>query len=400
MKSRNRQDIFSLGNILFVLLWAMYMALMLLLFHRQSVHYAGNYESDISPYILYMQGIYVGYEYPYPIMFWLGKLFNFFLNPEMSMAFSITLLNGLTPIFLKYYIDKYLKKEEVLDAKRAVLSSILVFLLLFVSMLFWEDGVSYRYKGVFTPNPFHNATYLAARGFAILSFFLFVEICENVQKEIDRKKYIFFGISLLLTTMTKPSFTLGFVAMAGVVLLYKIIKLRMFEWKKILALFACFLPTFIDLLYQYKDVFIGTNGLGEETGIGIGMLLAWHTASDNVLVAILLGLAFPMLVLVCNLKLLKRDSTVSLSWAYMLVNMVLMILLYEKGYRIGHMNFSWGYMYGMFFVYVSSALILFKNTIKRRQNIGLLAIQWLFFVGHLICGLMYFSGIMNGGTFV
>ena len=91
-------------------------------------------------------------------------------------------------------------------------------------------GIKYKYLGVFTPNPFHNATYMAARPFAILAFFKYGELLPvyeqpNAVRE-HKRDYILFAIYLLLATMTKPSFTIVLVGAAGILMLWRMFRSR------------------------------------------------------------------------------------------------------------------------------------------------------------------------------
>ncbi len=403
-----------LGISIFVVLWGCYCALMLLLFHRQTVNYAGGYESDMKSYVLYIQGVDTGNPYAYPLMFWVAEAFALVLRPQLAVAFAVTGLNALTPLALKIYGDRFLDKRGVYGnvtkagiEYRKILLTVLVFSVLFVSMLFLpfsEVGEVYRYKGVFSPNPFHNATYLAARGFSVVSFFSFLELLDCLRLKVDNKKiwiqYVIFAVSLLLTTMTKPSFTLGFGVAAGIVVLVLWCRQGVAEWKRYVWIILAVVPTLLDLLYQYSGVFTGADATGTELGIGFGWLKAWHTCADRVWVAVLLGLAFPIAVLLCNLSKLKSSQGYCFTWVMVIADFLLAACLYEKGWRMWHMNFSWGYMYGMFFAFIVSVLLLFENTLKRKQKKGVLAFQWGMFLLHLVCGIIYFAGIINGGSYV
>ena len=392
----------KLGVIVFIILWGGYLALTLLLFHRQTVHYGGNYDSDIGPYVFYMQGINVGYEYPYPVMFWLGRFFMIFVEPRMAMAFSVTALNGLTVPILKYYISKYVQKDGAWTIGKDIFSTALTFSMLFVSMLFMdlsEESIGWRYRGVFSPNPYHNATYLVARPFAIVCFFMFADLLKTYEREINWKKNLLFAAFLLLCTMTKPSFMLGFVVMAALILFYRTCRCRFGNFAKTMCLALCALPTFFMLLYQFGGVFTGKNSMGEEAGIGFGFLEAWITQEKPVGEALILGLALPVVVLLFNWKNIKEDGAYRLSWQYLLVNLAMLVLLYEKGYRKEHVNFAWGYMYAMFFSYLMSALVIWKSACKKTTPVWATILQAGMYVWHLVCGIVYFSNVMSGGIF-
>ncbi|MBD5551380.1 MAG: hypothetical protein HDQ96_09400 [Lachnospiraceae bacterium] len=397
--------------IIFFILLLIYLFVTLFLFHRQSVNYNGQYVSDIQPYIMEMQGISSGYDYPYPILFFLGRFFLLFTTPQHAMAFAVTLLSGLTVPALKFFFDKALCVSESQSFKAGLLSTLLTFSLVFVSMLYPlsylgqynppGESYLYRYLGVFTPNPYHNATYLAARPFAIPVFFLFVDILGFYEKEEKwfHSKYLLMGVFLFLTTMTKPSFTLVFVATAGLIMLFRLIHSRFRGIRAFLKCGVWFIPTFCVLLYQFGDVFHIHDGAGTEKGIGFGFLTAWSQVYDNVPLAILRAIGFPLVVLLFCAIHKVFPAFLKLAWQLFLVSLATLIFLYEKGYRLPHVNFSWGYMYGIFFLYVTSLILLAQCSLHRRQPIWQLAIQWGIYGLHLICGLDYFRVLLQGGLF-
>lgn len=404
-----REKFFSKNILCFLLLLSAYLVVTLFLFHRQTVGYGGDYFSDIGSYIAEMEGADAGYDYPYPILFLTGRLFLFFTTPEHSMALALTLLNGLVPFVLKYYFDRFLHVQEAGTARRGIFSTLLVFSLLFVSMLYpltWlgryhnlgEDFL-YRYLGTFTPNPYHNATYLAARPFAIPAFFLFADILTFYEQENNWRhpKYLCFSLFLLLTTLAKPSFTLVLVSEAGVIMLWRLLVCRFQNLKSFFQMGVWFIPTFLVLLYQFGDVF--RPGSGTDGGIGFGFLTAWSTVSDNIPLSLLLGMAFPLTVLLFSLIRKQVPSLLKFSWQFFLMALLTLAFLYEKGYRLPHVNFSWGYMYGLFFSYTASLTVLAGNTLRRRQPVWQLGIQWTAYGLHLVCGIDYFRVLLQGGLF-
>lgn len=392
------------NHVFFCILLLTYLAVTFFLFYRQCINYNGGYRSDMPAYIQEIQGIDSGYDFPYPILFFTGQFFLLFTTPQYAMAIASMLLNGLTAIMLKHYFDKALSKEW--------LSSLLTFSLLFASMLYpltylgrynplGEDYL-YRYFGTFTPNPYHNATYLAARPFTIPVFFLFADILDFYEKENKwfHPKYLFMGLFLLFATMTKPSFTLIFVATAGLIMLFRLIRSR-FRGTK--AFFQCgiwFIPTFGALLYQYAGVF---QPQAEETEKGIGFRLFaawWPTVCDNIPGVILLATAFPLSVLLFCVIHKKIPKILQFTWQFFLIAMATLACLYEKGPRLADVNFAWGYMHGLFFLYVVSLMIVARYTLQHKQPVWQLTIQWLVYGLHLICGLDYFRVLLQGGMFL
>ena len=382
----------------------------LLLFHRQVVNYDGRYVSDMPAYLMEVQGISSGYDYPYPIMFWIAKMLSWFMPSQHALAITLAGLNGLTVLLLKFYFDKYLQIQKG-DVRRGCISTVMLFLVLMASMLFppaylgrYHDNAEaflYRYRGVFSPNPWHNATYLSARCFSVVAFFLTVDILEKYEKEDCQlqRKYWTFSIFLLFATMTKPSFTLVLVSVCGIIMLCRLFRSRFRGWKAFLQFGITFIPTFIDLLYQYRGVFVGQITEEESKGIGFGFLLAWKMLADNIPLAILLAIAFPLAVLLFQRLSIRQNPPLLFAWQFYVVSLVMLAFLYEKGYRIHHVNFAWGYMYGLFFLYVTSLFSLVQETKRRCQPLWQLGIQWSLFAAHVVCGLDYFRVVLNGGLF-
>jgi len=393
----------------FALLLFAYLVTTLFLFHRQTVSYGGLYPSDVHNYIAEMLGEDTGYDFPYPILFLTGRLFLPFTSPEHAMALAITLWNGLTPLALKYYFDRFMLVRDADTARRGIFSTLLVFSLLFVSMLYpltylgryhtLDEGFLYRYLGTFTPNPYHNATYLTARPFSVVTFFLFADILDFYEKEDGwyHPKYLCFSLSLLLTTLAKPSFTLALVSAAGIIMLWRLLSCRFQKFKAFFQMGIWFIPTFLVLLYQFRSVFRPDSDT--SNGVGFGFLTAWSTLTDNVPLSILLGTAFPLTVLLFSLLQRHIPGLLKFSWQFFLTALLMLIFLYEKGYRLPHVNFSWGYMYGLFFACTVSLLVLAKNTLQHRHPAWQLGIQWIVYGLHLICGIDYFRILLQGGLF-
>lgn len=398
------------NGLVYLVLLSAYLVVTLLLFHWQAVGYDGKYWSDDGAYLMEIQGMDSGYDFPYPILFWTGRFFSLFTSPQHGLALAVTLLNGLTPIALLFFFHRIVYGGKWVRAEKGIAAGILVFSLLFVSMLFpltylgryneVGEGFLYRYLGVFSPNPYHNATYLAARAFSVPAFFLFAEILDFYEKENRwyHPKYVLFSVWLLLATLSKPSFSLVMACAAGCIMLWRLFFHGFRQGvKAFFQLGIWFIPTFLVLLYQFGDVFRPGKISGE--GIGIGFLTAWSTTTGNVPWSIFRGMAFPLAVLVFCILQREVPKLLRFSWQFYLAALCTLLFLYEKGYRMAHVNFAWGYMYALFFSFAVSLMILVGQTARRKQPFWQLGIQWGMYGLHLICGVDYFRVLFQGGMF-
>ena len=212
--------------------------------------------------------------------------------------------------------------------------------------------------------------------------------------------YLLFSLFLLLATMTKPSFTIVLVGTAGLIMLFRLFCSKFKNLVPTVQLGLCFIPTFIDLLYQYSGVFVPDEGV--EGGMGFCFGEVWGYYCGNIPLAICLAIGFPLLVLVLNLREIRRNTGFRFAWQLYGMSFLMAFLLYEKGFRKPDFNFSWGYMYGIFFCHLGAVSVLLKDTLsgeKDKKKPLLLGMQWLAYLAHLICGLLYFKTFLSGGMY-
>ena len=443
---RNKDRIIDAA--VFIVVLILFSALTLTLFVRQVYGDPGYYHSDMKAYILEMQGLDSGYSFPYPVFFKLAALIHLVTSPEMAVAIATMLLNSLSLVITKLAFNHLVSCDYGIGRKRdsgstgtdggreagdlmwpvGIVVSLLSVSLFFISMLYPPDGIylpgiKFKYLGVFSPNPLHNATYMAARPFAILAFLWYGKLLSVYEGgvvfrggkrgeplcRIEGKRrgaltdYALFSGFLLIATMTKPSFTLVLVSTAGLIMLYRLFRAGFRNFIPTVQLGLCFIPTFIDLLYQYRGVFMPANG--EEGGVGFCFGEVWTHYCDNIPLAVCLAIGFPLLVFVLNFRECRKNSLFRFSWQLYLVGFAENFLLYEKGFRKIDFNFSWGYMYGIFFCHFSALLLLLRKTVGCRtgnpakKDRILLILQWLAYLWHLACGLYYFYGIFRGGHY-
>ncbi|MCM1063909.1 MAG: hypothetical protein NC420_05430 [Eubacterium sp.] len=403
MKSAEKRDRIIDWS-LFAVMLAFVSAVTLWLFYKQATGSPERYHSDMKAYILEMQGLNSKYSFPYPVFFKLAALFDLFFLPEMAVAVATMFLNSLAIWITKLSFDYLAPAEMKATWVRRVFLSMLVVSLFFISMLYpptgiYLPGIPFKYVGVFTANPFHNATYMAARPFAILAFLWYGKLLPIYEEGVHGEKgkirdYIFFSLFLLLATMTKPSFTIVLVGAAGLIMVFRMFRSGFRNLVPTLQLGACFIPTFLDLLYQFKGVFVPKEGA--EGGIGFCFGEVWAQYCGNLPLAVCLAIGFPLLVLILNFRELKENTWYRFSWQLYLMSFAMAFLLYEKGFRKPDFNFSWGYMYGIFFCHMGALLVLLRSMVKEKKKPLLIGAQWLAYLGHLVCGIYYFIGFLRG----
>ncbi|MBE5865193.1 MAG: hypothetical protein E7292_03125 [Lachnospiraceae bacterium] len=406
---------FPVERIIFAVLLAVYTGVMLYLFVMQCYE-VPVFRSDMPDYVNEVRGIKGDYEFPYPLLFTLAKGIALFAGAPLGMAIATALLNALGVCVTKYYMDKEVKTglnvEEWSRGKLLALDLSITFMVFAMFLLgnlyspkntaFFGFDYAYRCMGIYTPNPIWNATYLATRPFTIICFFEAAKVLKNYQRNFTWKGCMPFAVSLLLMTITKPSYTLVLVPLMGILLLVDLIRSKGKSLKNAFLLCVTMIPTGLHLLYQFFGVFTGTNVKGEETGIGISFGLVWNNYTKSIPLSIVMGMALTLGVLVLNLvfnyKTIREKFTYRFAWYNYLVGMAMFLFLYEKGFRMEHANFSWGYMHGMFFVFFMTLVLVLRNTMEWRKSWKaiFLPAEWAVFGYHLVCGVNFLWYALQG----
>lgn len=412
----NSKEIFKNGikewlsdSVVFILLLGLFSTLLGVLAYRQAAWgvYRDDYffRSDVLAYMQEMQGIDSGYPFPYPVFFKLGALLVHFMPVEAAVVTLEVFFNGLAIIASKYYAEKLILKGSD-KWYRHIVITLTIFGCFMLSMLWLpkEYGLSLPlkysvYRGTFTGNPWHNATYIATRPFAVVAFFSFIENLETYEKKLNVRSLIVFGVSLLLTTLTKPSYTFVAVSTAGLIMAYRLIRAKLKNFKNTMWLTLSFIPTFITLLYQFSGVFGSNNEREGEHGIGFFFFDLWKFQNPYIPAAVFYANVFSIVCLVLFWKDLKKDTMYRFALILFLVGFLEAGILYEKGTRMYDFNFSWGYMHGIFFWWLASAVKLVRAGFERARKWYFLIWGWIAWFAQLVAGSAYLYWLLCGANY-
>ncbi|MCM1113240.1 MAG: hypothetical protein NC399_08315 [Muribaculum sp.] len=401
----------TVERLVFWALLAVYTGVMLYLFVMQCYE-VPEFRSDMPDYVNTVRGVKGDYSFPYPLFFTLAKGIALFVGAPMGVAAATALLNAFGVCTAKFYMD--LQVREALDtdgwsrgARRALDLSVtgMVFALFLLGNLyspkntaFFGFDYAYRCMGIYTPNPIWNATYLATRPFTIICFFEAAKLLRSYRENFSWKGCLPFAASLFLMTITKPSYTLVLVPLMGILFLADLVKSRGKSLKNAFCVCVTMIPTGLDLIYQFFGVFSGTNARGEETGIGIAFAKVWSNYSKNIPLSIVMGMALVLGVAVLNWRVFAEKFIYRFALYNYLTGTAMFLCLYEKGFRMLHANFSWGYMHGMFFLFLLSLVLVLQNTVEWRKSwrAVFLPAEWAVLACHLVCGVNFLWYALQG----
>ncbi len=404
---KKRNDTYKglLFSVIFIVLIIIFGYANKILFFRQAHCYEymeGERIKYFSDMPFYIEGLDVEKEHSYPLLFDFSRVLMKFLEANDAMAMAVLILNMLCVPVLTVFFWNSIKESKNLLYRIGALG--LPYVIMLVSMVWLPSGnevygIERRYLGVFTPNPWHNQTYLAARPFAIIAFVLFVKIICYYEEKIDIKDYVLFSVALLVATIAKPSFTLVLGSAALPFMIVRFVVSKFSTLKNSILLGICFLPTIIDLYMQFFGMF-GAESTDEGGGIAYGFLDTWYLFSENIPLSLALALAFPIIVLLFNLRAFVDNRSYRFAWEFLLAGTLEFMFLKENGERFQHANFAWGYMYGLFFIFLMSTWLLVKNTVDKKNHVIVLCIEWLGLMVHLAAGIIYFVYLLKGGNYM
>lgn len=342
-------------------------------------------------------------------------LFEVCRMPMVASAAYATCIYALLYYFILYWVicrvTEYAGRRET-----ALRGNVIAFSFCFVQALYfdWLDAGG-QYLGVFSPNPLHNPTQMCVQGFMILAFCLVLDLLsyENdrtyrpVFFHVERgvgKYYVMLSAVLFLSTVMKPTFAEMFIpAVAFLMLGNWIARLIRREeavlyFKKCLIMLLCALPALLYMLTQFLVFFFYEGAAYSEGGLIITKWLeVWKLFTDNVFLSVLLGMAFPIYILLLDVRFFIKSVPGRLALLGYGVSFLEAAILGEDGIRLGHGNFLWPLMSGMLLFWLVALLRLLilertgEHTGFRRI---LLLFGWFLFFCHLFCGLSYYSADM------
>lgn len=280
----------------------------------------------------------------------------------------------------------------------------------FVEPLYVPWFNAFQYEGQFSINPIFNPTHMAVKPFGLICFMLAVDLILayrgrdklyfiNIGKNLWL--YIAFGAFLFLSAFTKPTFLYMLLPAGAVYLLIDLgfaLKKKDGSAKKVWGFMwriACAsIPALLYLLLEYA-AFYFWGGTNEDASVAFApFLTAWHIYSPDVPRSLRLSMAFPIWMVITNLKYFLRTEEGRLSLLGYIVGTAEFCFVVETGDKLGHLNFSWPMMSGMLLLWVicgARLIALTLNPIEHKRSNVIVMGGWILLLLHLFSGLYYIN---------
>ena len=349
--------------------------------------------------------------------YFLWHLFVLFFNKFFCLQIDISAaVTSCIFLLASYFVTVYMLERWSSYNGHTLNSTATAFISFSLTILqtIWIDHLdagSSRLLGTFSINPLFNPTHMAARPFALLCFMLIIDLWKAMDGKntvffpySKKKIMIFLSISLALSAFAKPVFAEMFIPAVGLIMLYRqIVSVRNNKGADyfkscLLPAFLVSVPCILVILAEFMAYFLFGGSYGGGEGVVItGWLEVWSLFSENIPLSILLGMSFPILIMITDAKNFFKTDIGILGTVSYIVGFLQAALLGEGGDKLSHGDFIWPMLFGMLLLWVS-ALLHFLNMEKRAASRAarfVIILGWVLFLIHLHYGFQYIAEILE-----
>ena len=341
--------------------------------------YSGTYESDTEEHIIILYKYFYGAE-PYYIahpLWHYGVIITSWIF-HISIEYAAILFSAIIVtswVFLVYYT---VRMQLVFSS--LYMPVIITFLIIMIGPLCipWYNKIIYLGQG--SPNIWHNVTLWAVKPFAIMSIlFMFKAIYSK-----NNLYYFLTIITVVISLFAKPSFVIMFLPSLTIFVLVK----KLYDRQFLIFYMLLVLMSVVVLFYQ----FLYTFHTGDSK-VFIDLLGVWSRSSQNISISIVLALAFPLLFLLLESKII-HDDYILFSWIQIIIGIFYYAVFAQTGKYYLHGNFGWSYVLAMSILYLFSIIKFFQmyNDIQKFKKYVLLLLLFM----QVFIGFYYFIKILEG----
>ncbi|MEH2554029.1 hypothetical protein V1286_001558 [Bradyrhizobium algeriense] len=242
----------------------------------------------------------------------------------------------------------------------------------------WKPNL---YYGYFNAISYHNPSQQLMKGAALAAWFLYVRDFVQDRRHVAFYRDASIAALCIISAVCKPSFLIAFLPCAGLRSLVDMFHRRWIQVLRYALVVAA--PSILILLWQVWFAYV------DSTNAGIAVRpFAIFPFSMELLIKGILSLAFPIFVGVTFRKELNLSSPLIWAYIFLTITLAYTLLLVETGPRSGDGNFAWSLQFGVFLVYVESAILFFSSkSLRTARGLGGLVIFGL----HVACGLIMYA---------
>jgi len=352
------------------------------------------YPSDLLGHLNFIKTIKSGklFLIPHPGFHILVILFSWlsFTSVEVSSIIILTLC-VISSFAITYF---YLRSIILNTHLESLLITWILFLVSAIYLPFFSKNI---YLGQGTPNIWHNPTFIAQKPLAILIFFMAIVFLQFNNNSLLNKKSLFLAFLLFASVWIKPNFAITLIF--SLFLYIFLSRKSRFKIERYGQTLIIVIPSIISLALQYYFTYKPLASKYHPSLI-IDYLAVWKHHSPNPYISLLLGIAFPVALLIFKFSSIKKNPLFALTIILFVIALAQMAFFAEEGYRFFYWNFSWSYYMGLYFVFLVALLEYFSWIKKIKKNnlfdISKFILSSTVLLLHLASGIFYIVKILSG----
>lgn len=246
------------------------------------------------------------------------------------------------------------------------------------------------YYGYFVPNIWHNSTLIFLFPFSILLYQKTLDVMNA--KNVCFHDIVIISILVAVNVFIKPSFFF-ILSVAYLVVLFFTYNFTKNFWLGIIPIIVG--------LFCLGIVYLGIYNKSDDSSyiyFDFTSLLNISTLKDKFF-HILISMLFPIFVLICNFKQMKKDSELWLNIIMFLVATGLYLVCNEGGPRASHGNFYWQVVLSCWFWFyfsVKCSLRLWNSHVKRYTLIAIVSL----YAASVMFGVVYVLRYLLTGYYI
>ncbi|MDD5306463.1 MAG: hypothetical protein PHU25_04000 [Deltaproteobacteria bacterium] len=246
-----------------------------------------------------------------------------------------------------------------------------------------------------SPTIWHNPTSNAVKPFAITIIYLFVLYYRKFRIDMNGGLKYLIGIGILtaVSCLVKPSFVQGFIPALGLFLAVEMIVTRSCALSLYCRLAIALIPTAL-IVGTQAYLLLRYNVGDDRSGISISFLKIWQRYTPNVAISVLIAVAFPLYIVLLNMKNIFENKLMLFSVVLYIVCFFEFALLVETGLRERDGNFGWAYALALFVFFIATIIRFVEmcsmNDKNRKANKAFLQFGSILLLMHFMCGVYYY----------
>ncbi|MBQ6455931.1 MAG: hypothetical protein IJJ31_02250 [Mogibacterium sp.] len=376
-------------------------AVCLELFYRMIVNYNGKYESDIGYYALERTQSTEPQERLVGILCqWLFDINQSTLEINIMLALVIAAIIVANFAVIRFF----LREDGLLESvpRRAV--QVFSVAMLFIGPIYVPVIHEYFYRKSFSSFCWHSPTQHFMTLFAMIAAVCFLRMYMPYDTEgVSVKWWIATLITTFLATTSKPSYTIGLVFTIVIMFIAELIRKGadgfLVRFRRMFIMGMSVVPSGLYIIWLNKRQFADNTQFGEEHEIvfGLGPLLNY----ERPWAALLFGITFAIAVFAFNLKKF-RDTKYKFALYTFVIGTLQWATISETGTRSNFGNFSWGRMFGCYFITLTACAVFLEMYYNRdffssrSKRTAAMAVIGLILAASVICQLYHFYLILTG----